>query len=106
MLNSRLRRGGAFPFSLGLTVISSSQAPILLLERNRNWELLATALGARAVQTPRGWLNQGLSTVGGGGLGGQECELQVPPGIKCAECRWGSRYLQLSTADAQVHKGP
>lgn len=79
MLNSRLRRGGAFPFSLGLTIISSSQAHIpLLLEWKRNWGLLAEALGARAVQTPWGWLDQELRAVGGGGLGGQKCELQVP----------------------------
>lgn len=86
MLNSRLRRGGALPFSLGLTIISSSQAPSLLLERNRNWGLLATALGARAVQTPRGWLDQELRAVGGGGLGVRNvsCRSQLELSVQSA----------------------
>lgn len=109
MINSRLRREGAFPPSLELTIISLSRAPSWLLE----WKQLGApdcSPGSKSSVNPMGVAGPRIEGSWWWWLRGQEYELQVPPGIKWAECRWGSHIKchfcsQLLTADAQVHKG-
>lgn len=105
LINSRLRRGGAFESSFALTIIAPTSPQFAAGAEHEPGAPGRSPGSETAAQTPRG--QAGPTTQGScWWLSGQECEgLSRQSAGGAVTCK-RNFCVQLSRADAQVQKGP